>query len=398
MQVRLALQKCAHLHFTPVAHGLHQPGRPGSAVVLATTQAPHRRMKAALWGFSAGTLPDLDHRPWRPAAQHGAPPGRDPWPGTARAGIGPGLAGRPPAGQPDLWRRWWLAMALALITHPLLDTPDGGVNPVAAALQQPSLAVGSVFIIDPFYTLPLLLGVLVAVIGSSTRGCAGMQPCWRSAPPTWVECAGTAACARRSGGLRCVTTEWQPARCWSRPPPSTVCCGVVNWGPSTTTKRITLCWMARTRCLDIPPARRRSAPAARRQPHMCNGCHGSATGSAHTGEQPGAAHHHRPAHGAGAPILPLRHRPGPLCGERDRPSGSAMAVPLIFDGPTWLWRRLTDPRLATFHLPGGISCGTAPEVLPAHSRQGADGPQRCQRTIGNRGQWALKITPAVAIH
>ena len=138
----------------------------GSAVVLATMGRRTAAWKAALWGAVAGTLPDLDalidhgdallnmvlHR----AESHSlfylallsAPLG---W-----------LVARL-QGEQEHWPRWWLALALALLTHPLLDV----LTIYGTQLLQPftdyPYGVGSMFIIDPLYTLPLLVGVVAAL-------------------------------------------------------------------------------------------------------------------------------------------------------------------------------------------------------------------------------------------
>ena len=57
------------------------------------------------------------------------------------------------------WRRWWLAMWLALVTHPLLDAMTVYGTQLALPFTDHPYGVGSVFIIDPLYTLPLLVGV-----------------------------------------------------------------------------------------------------------------------------------------------------------------------------------------------------------------------------------------------
>ena len=56
------------------------------------------------------------------------------------------------------WRRWWVAMWLALVTHPLLDTMTVYGTQLALPFSDWPFGVGSVFIIDPLYTLPLLAG------------------------------------------------------------------------------------------------------------------------------------------------------------------------------------------------------------------------------------------------
>jgi inner membrane protein len=47
------------------------------------------------------------------------------------------------------WRRWWLAMWLALVTHPLLDALTVYGTQLACPSANHPFGVGSVFIIDP---------------------------------------------------------------------------------------------------------------------------------------------------------------------------------------------------------------------------------------------------------
>src|SRR3990167_9108419 len=108
----------------------------GSAVVLVTLGRRTAAWKAALWGAAAGTLPDLDAfidhgDPLLNMLRHRAESNALLLLGLASAPLGWVVARL--EGQPELWRRWWLAMALALVTHPL-------------------------------YTVPLLLGVLAALL------------------------------------------------------------------------------------------------------------------------------------------------------------------------------------------------------------------------------------------
>jgi len=62
------------------------------------------------------------------------------------------------SGEWALWRRWWLAMWLALVTHPLLDAMTVYGTQLALPFSNHPYGVGSIFIIDPLYTLPLLIG------------------------------------------------------------------------------------------------------------------------------------------------------------------------------------------------------------------------------------------------
>lgn len=70
-----------------------------------------------------------------------------------------------------LWRwkpepgfpRWLLLTSLALMTHPLLDTFTTYGTQLFWPIGRP-LAISSIFIIDPLYTLPLLVGCIVFLI------------------------------------------------------------------------------------------------------------------------------------------------------------------------------------------------------------------------------------------
>ncbi len=71
------------------------------------------------------------------------------------------------------WRRWWLALWLALVTHPLLDRSRSTARRLALPFSDRPFGVGSIFIIDPLYTLPLLVGRCGAACTHRGRGAAG---------------------------------------------------------------------------------------------------------------------------------------------------------------------------------------------------------------------------------
>lgn len=122
--------------------------------------------KAALWGGIAGTLPDLDvlvdhgdavlnmvlHR----GHSHSLL-----W--TSIAGALLGVCAARLHGQWLNWRRWSLAMWLAMATHPLLDAMTVYGTQLLQPFTDEAYGVGSMFIIDPLYTLPLLVGVVLAL-------------------------------------------------------------------------------------------------------------------------------------------------------------------------------------------------------------------------------------------
>ncbi|MFA6615443.1 MAG: metal-dependent hydrolase, partial [Hydrogenophaga sp.] len=152
----------------------------GAAVSVAVMGRRTAIWKAALWGGIAGTLPDLDA-----LIDHG-----DPLLNMVRHRaeshslllltlFSPLLARLVSHlhGQTALWRRWWLALWLALFTHPLLDTMTVYGTQLLQPFSDHPYAVGSVFIIDPAYTLPLLLGVIAAL----ARGRQGSGLRWNLA-------------------------------------------------------------------------------------------------------------------------------------------------------------------------------------------------------------------------
>jgi inner membrane protein len=145
----------------------------GSAVGIAVMGRRTAVWKAALWGGVCGTLPDLDA-----LIDHGDPILNM----TLHRGdshslfwltlLAPGIAAMVARihGEMPLWRRWWLAVWLALITHPLLDwTTIYGTQLLRPFSDEP-LGLGSMFIIDPLYTVPLLVGVIAALRLSRWQG------------------------------------------------------------------------------------------------------------------------------------------------------------------------------------------------------------------------------------
>jgi inner membrane protein len=147
----------------------------GSAVGVAVMGRRTAAWKAALWGAIGGTLPDLDafvdhgdailnmtlHR----AESHSL---------IVLTLFAPVLAWIVSRvhGEAALFRRWWLAMWLVLITHPLLDTMTVYGTQLLRPFSDYPFGVGSIFIIDLAYTLPLIVGVIAALRLKSARGLA----------------------------------------------------------------------------------------------------------------------------------------------------------------------------------------------------------------------------------
>jgi len=146
----------------------------GASVSVAVMGRRTAAWKAALWGGVAGFLPDLDvvidhgddilnmvrHR----AESHSL------FFLTLAAPLMAGLAWRAhrPRGESGHFRRWWLALWLALVTHPLLDLMTVYGTQVLQPFTDEAYGVGSIFIIDPAYTLPLLAGLVLALAWRSS--------------------------------------------------------------------------------------------------------------------------------------------------------------------------------------------------------------------------------------
>ncbi|WP_260954352.1 metal-dependent hydrolase [Pseudomonas citri] len=148
----------------------------GGTVAAIIAPSGHRRA-ALLAGAALGTLPDLDalwlgfsatdpvavmteHRsfshsllvlPWVAALI---------WWAFKR--LGRGRVAQAPV-------RWFWAIQLALVTHPLLDAFTTYGTQLWWPLRPSPTMGSSVFIIDPVYTAPLLLGCLLAWFGGSRR-------------------------------------------------------------------------------------------------------------------------------------------------------------------------------------------------------------------------------------
>lgn len=70
----------------------------------------------------------------------------------------------------DRYKRWWVMTVLVLFTHSLLDAMTIYGTRLALPFSDHPFGLGSLFIIDPLYTLPLLLGLLVTgIVRSNSR-------------------------------------------------------------------------------------------------------------------------------------------------------------------------------------------------------------------------------------
>lgn len=142
----------------------------GAAVGVAVMGRATRTTRAAAWGAVAGTLPDLDvlidqGDPILDMVLHRAESHAFFW--LSLFSLPFAMAVARLQGETDRWRRWWLALWLALVTHPLLDLLTVYGTQVLLPFTDRPYGLGSVFIIDPMVTLPWAAGVIVALCAAS---------------------------------------------------------------------------------------------------------------------------------------------------------------------------------------------------------------------------------------
>jgi inner membrane protein len=138
------------------------------ACVAAACVPPGQRRKAALLGAALGTLPDLDvfldyggpvanftmHRGFSHSLLVLAPIGALLW--LALRSFWPPVREAP--------QRWFAAIFLALLTHPLLDAHTAYGTQLFWPSGSAPISWATIFIIDPLYTLPLLAGMIAVLI------------------------------------------------------------------------------------------------------------------------------------------------------------------------------------------------------------------------------------------
>ncbi|SFM91192.1 inner membrane protein [Izhakiella capsodis] len=98
-------------------------------------------------------------------------------------------------GQPSLFGRWWLIVWLSLITHPLLDIFTVYGTQLGLPFTDRPFAIGSISIIDPLFTLPLLIGCVCALwlrgrnglkINATGLSLGGFYLAWSVMAQSWV--------------------------------------------------------------------------------------------------------------------------------------------------------------------------------------------------------------------
>ncbi len=124
--------------------------------------------RAALWGAAIATLPDLDvflsfGDPVRDFTFHRAESHALFWMtlvSPALAWLAWRLHRAINQARGIRFREWWLLAWLALVTHALLDAFTVYGTQLLLPFSDFPVGLGTIFIIDPLYTVPLLAGVL----------------------------------------------------------------------------------------------------------------------------------------------------------------------------------------------------------------------------------------------
>jgi inner membrane protein len=145
----------------------------GSAVAVATMGRRTPIWKAALWGAICGTLPDLDvfiphGDPISDMTQHRAHSHALFYLMLVSPLIA-WVAVKVHHDQPQ-WRRWWLAVWLALWSHPLLDWMTVYGIRLGLPFTDRPFGLGTIFIIDPLFTLPMVVGGIAVLRMPNARG------------------------------------------------------------------------------------------------------------------------------------------------------------------------------------------------------------------------------------
>lgn len=147
----------------------------GASIGVAVIGKRAPPWQAALWAGVSATLPDLDvliehGDPIRNMTLHRAE-SHSLFFLTLASPLIAWMIGRIHA-RPG-FTRWWLAVWLALVTHPLLDWLTVYGTQLGLPFTDYPFAVGSIFVIDPVYTLIVTGGVVTALVMAGDQSKAG---------------------------------------------------------------------------------------------------------------------------------------------------------------------------------------------------------------------------------
>ena len=141
----------------------------GAAVSVAVMGRRVGVGRAALWGGVCGTLPDLDAfidhgDPVSNMTLHRAQTHALFWQTVASPPIAAAIAWLQRTRDPprSTYAGWLLAVWLVLVTHALLDATTIYGTQLGLPFSHYPFALGSIFIIDPLYTAPLIVGLVLA--------------------------------------------------------------------------------------------------------------------------------------------------------------------------------------------------------------------------------------------
>lgn len=107
--------------------------------------------------------------------------------------------------------RCWAAVWLALVTHPFLDLTTVYGTQLALPFSDRPFAIGCMPVIDPLYILPLLFGLVAALVGRNRKGwrCnlsglifSCLYLVWSMAAQTWVIQAAQRQLLMQQGDVR----------------------------------------------------------------------------------------------------------------------------------------------------------------------------------------------------
>jgi inner membrane protein len=140
----------------------------GAAVAAAAMGSRTRAGRAVLWGGVVATLPDLDvlidhGDAVQNMVQHRGESHALFWLTLAAPVLASCIAAL--HHERHLFGRWCWAVWLALVTHPLLDAMTIYGTRLLLPFSDRAFGLGSLFIIDPLYTVPLLVGAGAFVLG-----------------------------------------------------------------------------------------------------------------------------------------------------------------------------------------------------------------------------------------
>lgn len=186
----------------------------GAGVAGAVAPSGHRR-KALFLGATLGTLPDLDvfidfggavenftqHRGFSHSLLVLASLALLLWASLLRAW---------PAAREAPFR-WLVAIATALLTHPLLDAHTIYGTQLWWPLDRPPVQWGTLFIIDPQFTVPLLLGVALAAAWPRRRWSTGLLGAFLALSLTYLAWSWVAQDIAREAAERSFTAAHSEA-------------------------------------------------------------------------------------------------------------------------------------------------------------------------------------------